>query len=101
MRSSHERFDGTGYPDALAAARSRSASRIVSVCDAFDAMTSDRALRPAMTSGDALAELARSAGTQFDPDVVAAFIVVFEEMRTRPERLATTRTLRLVERLSA
>jgi len=54
-----------------------------------------------MTSADALAELQRNAGTQFDPDVVAAFTVVFDEKRTMLERLVRTPTLRLVEQLSA
>jgi two-component system cell cycle response regulator len=101
VRSSHERYDGTGYPDALAGAAIPFASRIIFVCDAFDAMTSERPYGSAMTSGDALAELQRNAGTQFDPDVVAAFAVVLAELHIRAERLTTTPTLRLVEQLSA
>jgi two-component system cell cycle response regulator len=101
VRSSHERYDGTGYPDFLAGAAIPLASRIIFVCDAFDAMTSERPYGSAMTSAEAQTELQQNAGTQFDPDVVAAFTVVLEELHTRPERFATTPTLRLVEQLSA
>jgi diguanylate cyclase (GGDEF)-like protein/PAS domain S-box-containing protein len=73
VRSSHERFDGAGYPDGLSGDRIPLASRIVFVCDAFDAMTTDRPYRTAMTVDAALAELAECAGTQFDPAVVEAF----------------------------
>jgi diguanylate cyclase (GGDEF)-like protein/PAS domain S-box-containing protein len=73
VRSSHERFDGAGYPDGLSGDRIPLASRIVFVCDAFDAMTSDRPYGSAMSVDAALAELARCAGTQFDPAVVEAF----------------------------
>jgi diguanylate cyclase (GGDEF)-like protein len=73
VRSSHERFDGTGYPDGLAGDEIPLAARIVFVCDAFDAMTSDRSYRAPMTHGLALAELRACAGTQFDPAVVEAF----------------------------
>jgi two-component system cell cycle response regulator len=101
VRSSHERYDGTGYPDSLAGEAIPLSSRIVFVCDAFDAMTSDRPYGSAMKSADALAELHRNAGTQFDPRVVAAFSIVLEEMNAAPERFASTPTLRLVESLSA
>jgi diguanylate cyclase (GGDEF)-like protein len=73
VRSSHEHFDGGGYPDGLAGDAIPLASRIVAVCDAFDAMTSDRPYRVAMSAEGALDELRRGAGTQFDPVVVAAF----------------------------
>ena len=73
VRSMHERFDGSGYPDALAGEQIPLGSRIVSVCDAFDAMTSDRPYRLAMSNENALDELRRCAGTQFDPRVVRAF----------------------------
>ena len=71
VRSSHERYDGGGYPDGLVGEAIPIGSRIISVCDAFDAMTSDRPYRLAMTPHDALAELQRCSGTQFDPEVVA------------------------------
>jgi len=73
VRASHERFDGSGYPDGLAADAIPLGSRIVAVCDAFQAMTSPRPYRPAIPVEDALAELRACAGTQFDPEVVKAF----------------------------
>ena len=78
VRSSHEHFDGSGYPDGLAGEAIPLASRIVSCCDAFHAMTSDRSYRRARAVPDAVAELERCAGTQFDPAVVAAVIRVVE-----------------------
>jgi HD-GYP domain-containing protein (c-di-GMP phosphodiesterase class II) len=72
VRSSHERFDGTGYPDRLAGEAIPLGARIVSACDAWDAMITTRPYRKAMNTTDALAELQRCAGTQFDPDVVEA-----------------------------
>lgn len=73
VRSSHERYDGRGYPDRLKAEEIPLGARIVAVCDAFDAMVADRSYRAGMPAEDALAELARCSGTQFDPDVVQAF----------------------------
>ena len=65
-------MDGKGYPDGLAGQDIPTVARIVAVCDAFDAMTSDRSYRRAMSSEVALAELEQCSGTQFDPAVVAA-----------------------------
>jgi diguanylate cyclase (GGDEF)-like protein len=73
VRSSHERYDGGGYPDGLSGEAIPIGARIVAVCDAFDAMTADRPYRVAIMPQDALAELRRCAGTQFDPRVVDAF----------------------------
>ena len=73
VRSTHERFDGQGYPDRLRADAIPLGARIVSVCDAYDAMTSDRPYQRALGPDEALAELRRCAGTQFDPAVVEAF----------------------------
>jgi two-component system, cell cycle response regulator len=73
VRASHEHFDGNGYPDGLQGHEIPLGARIVSVCDAYDAMTSDRPYQARMSHDDALAELRRCAGTQFDPDVVDAF----------------------------
>jgi HD-GYP domain-containing protein (c-di-GMP phosphodiesterase class II) len=72
IRSSHERVDGTGYPDRLSGASIPLGSRIIAVCDAFDAMTTDRVYRAALGTCAALEELSRHAGSQFDPTVVAA-----------------------------
>jgi HD-GYP domain-containing protein (c-di-GMP phosphodiesterase class II) len=72
VRSTHERYDGQGYPDGLAGEAIPIESRIVSVCDAFSAMTTDRPYRGAMPVDAALEELHDSAGTQFDPKVVSA-----------------------------
>jgi len=75
VRCSHERVDGGGYPDGLAGDEIPFGARIVAVCDAFDAMISDRAYRERRSEIDALAELRRCAGTQFDPAIVEAFAV--------------------------
>jgi diguanylate cyclase (GGDEF)-like protein/putative nucleotidyltransferase with HDIG domain len=73
VRHSHEHFDGSGYPDGLSGDEIPLASRILLVADAFDAMTSDRPYQAAMPHEEALAELRRNAGRQFDPRCVAAF----------------------------
>ena len=70
VRSSHERFDGQGYPDGLAGDAIPIESRIVSCCDAYNAMTTDRPYRSARPTQWALDELRAGAGTQFDPAVV-------------------------------
>jgi len=74
VRSSHERYDGDGYPDGLAGEAIPIESRIIFACDAFNAMTTDRAYRSAMPIADAVAELEANAGGQFDPDVVAVLV---------------------------
>ena len=74
IRHEHERWDGKGYPDGLKGDSIPLASRIVLVCDAFHAMTSDRPYREAMPVEDARAELVRHAGTQFDPVIVGALL---------------------------
>jgi two-component system cell cycle response regulator len=70
VRSTHERWDGEGYPDRLAGEEIPLPARVIAVCDGFTAMTSDRPYRAAMTVTEALAELERGAGTQFDPLLV-------------------------------
>ena len=70
----HERPDGTGYPNGLHAEQIPLEAKILAVADAFEAMTSDRVYRRGMPVGDAIAELHRHAGTQFDPEVVDAFV---------------------------
>jgi putative nucleotidyltransferase with HDIG domain len=74
VRSHHERWDGTGYPDRLASEQISQMARIVAVADAFDAMTSDRPYRTAMPAEAAWAELMNKAGSHFDPAVVQAFL---------------------------
>jgi HD-GYP domain-containing protein (c-di-GMP phosphodiesterase class II) len=74
VRSSHERWDGNGYPDELAGEDIPLGARIVSACDAYDAMITDRPYKAAVDSELACAELRRCAGTQFDPAVVPAFL---------------------------
>jgi HD-GYP domain-containing protein (c-di-GMP phosphodiesterase class II) len=74
VRSCHERYDGSGYPDGLAGEDVPLLARIVACCDAFNAMTSDRSYRKAMPRAEAVAELRRGSGTQFDPVVVDALI---------------------------
>jgi HD-GYP domain-containing protein (c-di-GMP phosphodiesterase class II) len=76
VRSCHEHWDGNGYPDQLAGEDIPRVARIVCACDAFSAMTTDRPYRAARTPEDALAELQRCSGTQFDPLVVAALLRV-------------------------
>jgi two-component system cell cycle response regulator len=73
VRSSHERWDGGGYPDGLAGDESPLGSRIIFVCDAFEAMTEQRSYREVMSPTEALGELRRCAGTQFDPALVDLF----------------------------
>jgi diguanylate cyclase (GGDEF)-like protein len=90
VRSSHERYDGQGYPDRLAGADIPIAARVVAICDAYDAMTSDRSYRRGMPPEEALAELRRAAGTQFDPEVVAVFCAVHAESVTGAREAAPT-----------
>ena len=78
VRSSHERWDGRGYPDSLAGYETPLGARIIAVCDAYEAMTSNRPYRAAMSREVAVATLAQNAGTQFDPTVVDAFFYVLE-----------------------
>ncbi len=82
VRSSHERYDGEGYPDGLAGEAIPIESRIVSACDAYNTITTTRSYSVARSTSEALAELRRCAGTQFDPRVVAAI----DRVLTRPAR---------------
>ncbi|HWW91716.1 MAG TPA: HD domain-containing phosphohydrolase [Solirubrobacteraceae bacterium] len=78
VRSSHERWDGAGYPDGLHGEEIPLEARIVCACDAFDAMTTTRSYRKAMSTDVAVTELAANSGTQFDPAVIAALLEVVE-----------------------
>ncbi len=73
VRASHERWDGLGYPDGLRGEAIPLGARIVAVCDAYSAMCEDRPYGHVLSEAEALAELRRCSGTQFDPRVVRAF----------------------------
>jgi len=72
VRAHHERWDGTGYPARLVGEEIPICARIVAVCDAYSAITTNRPYRSARSSGEALAEITAGAGSQFDPRVAAA-----------------------------
>jgi putative nucleotidyltransferase with HDIG domain len=76
VRSHHERWDGSGYPDGLRGEGIPLEARIVSACDAFNAMTTSRSYRKAMPVDAAIAELTAKSGAQFDPRVAAALVAV-------------------------
>jgi hypothetical protein len=78
VRTHHERYDGTGYPDGLAGDEIPIGARVITACDAFNAMTTDRPYRKAMPLEAAIAELRNESGKQFDPDVVAALVRIVE-----------------------
>ena len=89
VRSSHERWDGRGYPDGLAGDEISLGSRMIFIGDAYEAMTSDRNHRSAMPPAEALAEIRARAGTQFDPQLVELFCRLIErgdEPAQRPQR---------------
>jgi len=79
IRAHHERWDGKGYPDGLAGTDIPLLSRILSVADVYDALTSDRAYRSKMTHEEAVKIITENAGTQFDPEIVEIFLNVFRE----------------------
>ena len=74
VRHCHERWDGTGYPDGLGGEEIPIEARIIFVCDAFHAMTTDRPYRPRLTPEEACRRLEEASGTQFDPRVVEVFL---------------------------
>jgi HD-GYP domain-containing protein (c-di-GMP phosphodiesterase class II) len=76
VRSSHEKWDGSGYPDGLIGDAIPVESAIVACCDAFNAMTTDRSYRAAMSLQEAIDELLANAGTQFSPAVVDALLLI-------------------------
>ena len=84
VRWSHERFDGYGYPDGLDSSEIPLGARILAVCNAFDAMISPRPYRKALSPQQALAELRKEMGAQFDPIVVEAFCVLMDERNRLP-----------------
>jgi len=76
VRSHHESYDGSGYPFGLAADKIALCARIIAVADAFDAMTSERPYRKALSRQDAMQELTRLSGVRFDPQIVGKFIKI-------------------------
>lgn len=89
IRHSHEHFDGSGYPARLRGDAIPLASRMLLVADAFDAMTSHRVYHPAMSRAEAVAELRREAGRQFDPDCVTAFERLLNSLARSPVSLVS------------
>jgi len=75
IKGHHERMDGRGYPDGLVGEQIPFSARIICVADAYDAITSERPYKPHMNSADGMGEIQRSSGPQFDPVIVAAFVV--------------------------
>jgi len=99
VRSHHEHFDGSGYPDGLKGETIPIEARVMAVADAFDAMTSNRPYRPAMPEEEALQELRRHAGSHFDPKIVAAFEEIYPAVKRtlehmRPRAAAALGTVR-------
>jgi putative nucleotidyltransferase with HDIG domain len=98
IRHHHERWDGSGYPDKLAGEAIPLGSRIIAVADAFDAMTSDRVYRAALSPEVALAELRKGAGTQFDPQMVDHFQAAWiaqQRAQSAPQALPSRNTSRV------
>ncbi len=91
VRASHERWDGSGYPDGLQGEDIPIEARIVCCCDAFNAMTTTRSYRTALSTDVALEEIRRNSGTQFDPQVAAVLLRIVEEGAFRDVRNSTLR----------
>jgi HD-GYP domain-containing protein (c-di-GMP phosphodiesterase class II) len=92
VRGCHERWDGGGYPDGRAGEEIPIEARIVFVCDAFHAMTTDRPYRKRLSNDEARYRLREAAGTQFDPEVVDVFLSISwdaSEDEAQPDRLAS------------
>lgn len=92
----HERFDGRGYPRGLRGTQIHLGARIISVADALDAMTSTRSYRKALAFEDAVAEIERCAGTQFDPQIVVAFRRVLPQLKAIHQRYHSEDTTSLL-----
>ena len=94
VRASHERWDGSGYPDGLRGEEIPIEARVVSCCDAFNAMTTTRSYRTALSTDVALEEVRRNAGTQFDPRVAAVLVGLVEQGAIREIRESAVRVER-------
>ena len=101
VRHSHERWDGSGYPDGLAGEEIPLASRIILCADAFHAIRSDRPYRPGRPADEALEEVRRHAGEQFDPRVVEALVALARDVRRAGKGIAVPRSRRLAVLLAA
>ena len=88
VRSHHERWDGSGYPDGLAADDIPLGARILAVCDAYEAMTAGRSYEPAIEPEAALAEIEKMRGSQFDPRVAATFVRMVAQLEATRGRQA-------------
>ncbi len=93
VRACHERWDGLGYPDGKAGADIPIEARIVLVCDAYHAMTTDRPYRKRLPGEEAVRRLTEASGTQFDPRVVDIFLRLYEAERGAPARLTVCRVV--------
>jgi cyclic di-GMP phosphodiesterase len=87
VASHHERFDGTGYPNGLAGEQIPLCARIVSVADVYDALTSDRVYRPALPHQQAVRMIEEGSGSQFDPEIVAAFLEIADQFESIGQNL--------------
>jgi putative nucleotidyltransferase with HDIG domain len=85
VRHHHERWDGAGYPDGLAGEAIPLGARVIAVVDSFDAMTSDRPYRLALSRGEALSRIADGAGRQWDPDITRVFLAMMAEAAALPD----------------
>jgi putative two-component system response regulator len=92
VRGHHERFDGSGYPDGLVGADIPIGARIVSVVDAYDAIVNDRPYRLGKSPEEAMRELLRSGGSQFDPEICALFVEELAHLSSSAEGRAESHT---------
>jgi HD-GYP domain-containing protein (c-di-GMP phosphodiesterase class II) len=81
VKHHHERLDSSGYPDALSGKQITSGLQVVSLCDAYDTMTSPRPWRPALSREDAIAKLQEEKGAKFDPEITDTFINMMGERK--------------------
>ena len=98
VRNHHEHWDGGGYPDQLAGENIPLAARIIGVAEAYDAMQRNRPYRAGLTSEEAVSELRRCAGTQFDPAVVQSLLVVLTAQREQKRSLQAVSQAPYIER---